>query len=150
MAIAEMAHPLPRAYLAYGVTPDAVPEFRRELSPRVLAGAIQTQSHRFPIAPATITRYEPERVTVEIEADREAVLVLGDLHHPFWTAMVDGKPAPIFPALHLFRGVTVPPGRHRVEFTCRVPYLATSAAVSLLIGIAGAALFLWCRRHQDF
>ncbi len=149
-ALVTLRPPLPRAYLVHGVTRDLADGFQRELSPRILDGAIATASHAFPIVPAAITRYEPERVEVEVTADRDAVLVLGDLHHPFWTARVDGRPAEIFPALHLFRGVRIPPGRHRVEFVCRVPWLPAATALSLIAVACGAALCLLDGRRQGF
>lgn len=142
LAVVDLPHALPRAWAAHGVTRGAMAEFQRELSPHIAGGAVLTRSHRFPIIPATVVRYEPERVTVTVETEGEAVLVLGDLFHPFWTATLDDKPTEIFPALHLFRGVRVPPGRHEVDFRCRVPYQAASIAVSLLV-VAGGAVLWW-------
>ena len=102
-------------------------------------GVLLTRSHRFPIAPATVIRYQPERVTVTIETSRKVVLVLGDLFHPFWTATLDGVPVEIFPALHLFRGVRIPAGHHEVDFKCRVPGQPLAVSLSLLAVAAIAA-----------
>jgi hypothetical protein len=141
-AVAELPRAAPRAWIVRDVTPDAMAEFQRELAPRLTEDALLTRSHRFPIAGATLTRYEPERVTVSVETDREVVLVLGDLFHPFWTASLDGTPTQIFPALHLFRGVRVPAGHHEVEFHCRVPGQTIAVALSFLAAIGLATLGL--------
>jgi hypothetical protein len=141
-AVAELPGAAPRAWVVRDITPDAMTEFQRELAPRLTGDAVLTRSHRFPIAAATLTRYEPERVTVSVETDREAVLVLADLFHPFWTATLDGTPTEIFPALYLFRGVRVPPGHHEVDFLCRVPGQVIAVALSLLVAIGLAALGL--------
>ena len=147
LAVADLVPALPRVWLAEAVTPEAMAEFQHELSPRLADGAVLTRSHRFPLAPATLLRYETERVTVSVEARSEAVLVLGDLHHPFWTATLDGAAAEVFPALHLFRGVRVPPGRHEIEFRCRVPYQRAAVALSLFVVAAGATL--WWRSERS-
>jgi hypothetical protein len=140
LAVVELPRALARAWVVGDVTPDAMAELQGELNPRLGEGTLLTQSHRFPIAPVTITRYEPERVSVNVETSREVVLVLGDLFHPFWTATLDGVPAEIFPALHLFRGVRIPPGRHVVDFRCRVPGQPIAVALSLLAVAAIATL----------
>jgi hypothetical protein len=150
MAIAELAPPLPRAFLVYDVTPAVQAEFEQELSPRLLDGVLATASHRLPLAPARLLRYDAEYVTVEATATRDAVLVLGDLHHPFWSATVDGRPADIRPALHLFRGVRLAPGTHRVDFICRVPGMTAAVVASLFTVALGTVLFLQCRRRADF
>ena len=61
----------------------------------------------------------PERVVVETEAATPAYLVLSDTFDPGWSATVDGRPAPIWPAYIAFRAVYLPQGRHQVVFTYR-------------------------------
>ncbi len=139
---------MPRAFVVGDVTAAAMAELRAELNPRLVDGALLTKSHRLPIGPARILRYEPERVTVEVETAREAVLVLGDLFHPFWTATLDGNPVEIFPALYIFRGVLIPPGRHTVEFHCRVPYQSASIVLSMLVFAGAAALWWWPHQRR--
>ncbi|MCC7346632.1 MAG: hypothetical protein IT538_04470, partial [Variibacter sp.] len=64
-----------------------------------------------------IVRYQNTRVTIDTEAPVGGLLLLNDVWHPWWRATLDGAPAPILRANVLFRGVMVPAGRHRVEFT---------------------------------
>jgi len=142
MFVADLRTPLPRAFLVPQVRIDQSHEFESELSPQVEAGTIRTASLRLPFKRATITRYEPERVSIQVSGDDDATtLVLTDLYHPFWQASVDGKPAPIKPALFLFRGVSVPAGAHQVEFTCHIPNGHFMLAGSLLAALGSALAF---------
>ncbi len=68
---------------------------------------------------ARVIERTPTRVLVEADADREAVLVLSDAWYPGWRATIDGRPAGIFPAYDVFRGLVLPPGPHTVEYRFR-------------------------------
>ena len=70
------------------------------------------------------SRYDPERVVVEATARRPSELVLTDLHYPGWKVSLDGKPADLHRVDYLLRGTTLPPGRHRVEFSYEPAVLA--------------------------
>lgn len=63
-----------------------------------------------------IESYRNTEVVIEADSRRGGYVVLHDLWHPWWTATLDGAPAPILKANVLFRAVRVPPGRHRVVF----------------------------------
>jgi hypothetical protein len=95
-----------------------------------------------PLASARIVLYESRRVQVEADADAPALLVLNDADYPGWRAWVDGRPAPILAADHLFRGVLVPTGRHVVEFVYQPASFLWGLAVSLLAFLFLAGL--WC------
>ncbi len=66
-----------------------------------------------------IRGYRRNAVVVDVETDRAAVLVLHDLYYPGWVASVDGEEQTILRVNLLFRGVEIPPGRHRVHFRFR-------------------------------
>ncbi|ACL61946.1 YfhO family protein [Methylobacterium nodulans] len=129
----------PRAYLATRLVPvdsedvlsqDELPEFEgnatalvdQESLPKV-KGAYGQADPAAPVTPAagsaSILSYRRTLVTVEVDTDRDAVLVLHDLYYPGWEARVDGARRPILRTNLLFRGVEVPKGRHVVEFRFR-------------------------------
>ena len=96
--------------------------------------------------PARIVIDEPNRVEIEAELAEDGMLVLVDSWFPGWQATVDGEGLEILPVNHLFRGVRLPAGRHRVIFRYRPWTVPTGAAASVL-GIALAGL-LWVRDRQ--
>jgi hypothetical protein len=55
---------------------------------------------------------------------------------PGWSAIVDGSPAPILPALDSLLAVPISPGRHIVQFVYRTP----GAGVGLAISVASVVL----------
>lgn len=86
---------------------------------------------------ARITRYEPNRVELEVEAAAPALLVLSDVLQPGWRAWVDGEPVPMLHANRVMRGLPVPSGRHTVVMTYLPRELVIGAAIS---GVAWALL----------
>jgi hypothetical protein len=91
---------------------------------------------------ANILSYEPERVVIETEENREGWLVLTDAWYPGWRARVDGVPVEIARADLLFRAVPVPAGRHRVEFVYDPPPFQAGVAISLMAAAVCVALWL--------
>ncbi|WP_288584740.1 YfhO family protein [uncultured Methylobacterium sp.] len=129
----------PRAYLATRLVPvdsesvldqDELPEFEGSETALVDRDSVPKIKGEFglkdPAAPvvaakgtATILAYRRNVVTVEVETDRDSVLVLHDIFYPGWQARVDGARRPILRTNLLFRGVEVPAGKHVVEFRFR-------------------------------
>ena len=79
-------------------------------------------------------RWGAASATVEVDADRPALLVVSQAWAPGWSATVDGEPAEVVRADGVVQGVPVPAGVHRVELVHRAPGLRAGALVS------GAAL----------
>jgi hypothetical protein len=122
---------LPRAFLAGGLelTPDveemlgrmAKSDFdpmRLALTERLPSG-VSPMPETAPVGRATVTSRASTRVTVEVDAGQESVLVLSDAYYPGWTAKIDGRTAEIFPAYSVFRGLVVPAGKSTVEYEYR-------------------------------
>ncbi|MEK7214659.1 MAG: YfhO family protein, partial [Chloroflexota bacterium] len=98
---------------------------------------------------ARVAEYAPQRVLVEVESSG-GLLVLSDAYYPGWVARVEGRIMPIVPANAAFRGVPVPPGRVRVEFSyepesVRLGISITVVALAVL-GILSGLVFLKPRR----
>ncbi|MBL7201039.1 MAG: YfhO family protein, partial [Anaerolineae bacterium] len=98
-------------------------------------------------ATATITRYEPNRVSVAVATEATGLLVLSDTYDRGWKAAIDGQAAPVYAANHAFRAVAVPAGVHQVDFSYEPLSFRVAVAVSLLaLGILiGISLALWIR-----
>jgi len=144
LVVLENPRALPRAYVTYRVRPappaeellavlsrsgfDPLAESYLEGVPGLLAVSGAPLRGR----PAAIVRDEPRLVEVEAELEAPGLLVLADSYFPGWQATVDGEPVEIQPANHLFRGVVLPAGQHRVRFAYRPR--------SLMLGIAASGL----------
>ena len=82
---------------------------------------------------AVVTRYEPDLVGLDVEAERAGLLAVSEIHGPGWRAFVDGEEAAIWRVNTAFRGVEVPEGRHRLSFEYRDPSLRLGVWASLIV-----------------
>jgi len=158
-AVFEDPRALPRVYLSHHVRrAPPVAELlallsRPDFDPRE-ESYVEAESEALPeLGPAgpgeeaTLVRDELHTVEIEVLLSAPGLLVLADSYYPGWRADIDGEPAPIFATNHLFRGVPVPAGRHRVVFRYR-PRSVVLGAVASGLGIAVlAGLALTARRR---
>ena len=102
------------------------------------------------VGSARIVKLEPERVVVETDALRRALLVLSDVHYPGWKATVDGRETPIQRVDYLLRGVPLEAGGHTVEFRYEPDSWRVGWIVSLvaLVGLVGVLLWVLVRRRR--
>ncbi|HEV2123538.1 MAG TPA: hypothetical protein VGW38_12285, partial [Chloroflexota bacterium] len=125
----ENLNALPRAFLVPQVETVADGDATLQLlqdpdwEPRQIA-VVETETPlQLPETPlegsAEVILYEPDRVVVRIDANREAFLVLADNMYEGWRAEIDGRELDVLRTNHTFRGVLVPAGQHQVEFTFR-------------------------------
>jgi hypothetical protein len=96
---------------------------------------------------ATISRYDPNEVVLQVDATRGGLLFISEVYYPAWRALVDGEATEVLRTNTAFRGVVVPEGSHEVilrysasEF--RVGFMvsglaATGVVAWLLIGLVG-------------
>jgi membrane protein YfhO len=144
----------PRAFLVDRSTPlrgaaalrairDGALDFSREaIVDEPLDTSMQPEAARGAPGTAVIRRYTDTGVSIETQADGRRLLVLTDIHYPGWTARVDGVATPIHRTNYAFRGVTVPPGRHIVEFRYEPRSFRIGALMSVT-AIAVVGLLLW-------
>jgi len=65
---------------------------------------------------ANLISYRNMQVTVAVQAERDAILVLTDLYYPYWHVYVDGRQRELLQANYMFRGVHIKAGEQKVEF----------------------------------
>lgn len=98
-----------------------------------------------------IKSYSCNKVVVDVAAAQAGVLVLTDQYFPGWKARVDGNTKEVGQVDYAFRGVAVPAGKHKVEFT----YFPESFDKGLrlmkvaLVLIAGVAFYVILRFFED-
>jgi hypothetical protein len=159
MALFENPHAVPRAFVVYRTRAAPSPD---EVLPMLSDGAFDPLVESFiegdpgsapasdaPPRGAAVTFVEDGERRVELDATLAApgLVVLDDSYYPGWQATVDGVPAVILPTNHLFRGVPVPAGRHRVRFEYR-PTSVTTGAVISAAALGVLSLVLLIRRSR--
>ncbi len=93
--------------------------------------------------------YAPKDIVLAAQAKAPSVLLLNDKFDPDWRVLVDGKPADLFRANFIMRGVFVPTGAHTVEFTFSRPHKPLYVTeMALGIGIALCGLLFITTRQQ--
>lgn len=92
----------------------------------------------------TITSYEPNRLTYDVNSGKGGVLVFSEIYYPEWTATVDGQPVELGRVDYLLRAIQIQPGKHQVELaffpksvktTETIAYVAFVLLVLTLLGI---------------
>ncbi|WP_419947533.1 hypothetical protein [Candidatus Palauibacter sp.] len=99
---------------------------------------------------ASLVRHEPDRVVLEVVADRAGLLAVSEIHHERWKALLDGEEVVVWRVNTAFRGVEVPAGRHELVFEYRSSPFTFGAWVSLLtlVGLTMSILTAWRRRPR--
>jgi hypothetical protein len=92
------------------------------------------------VAGVTMMRYEAERSVWGVRSSSGGYLVTTDAYYPGWRAYLDGIGTPVYRADLAFRAVTVPPGKHLVEYRYEPAWLPVALALeagSALLAILG-------------
>lgn len=103
---------------------------------------------------ANVTRYEPGRISVQLDkpAPAGSALLVSENYYPGWSATVDGKPAAIGRADYTLIGVELPEGAREIDLTFRSATYergrAITVAALLLSVIAVAAGIVLERKRQ--
>jgi hypothetical protein len=79
-----------------------------------------------------IITYDPQLVAMATTSVDRALLATTDPYYPGWSAWIDGVRTPLIRVNYAFRGVVVPPGKHRVEFRYRPMTFRAGVAISIL------------------
>ena len=103
----------------------------------------------------TITSYEPNRLTYDVNSGKGGVLVFSEIFYPGWTAAVDGEAVELGRVDYLLRAIHIQPGKHQVElafFPKSVDTTETIAYIAfvLLVLIALGIVFIeWKNRRKE-
>ena len=66
---------------------------------------------------AEIKTYSANKIVIETKNTGDGFLVLSDSYYPSWHAKIDGKETKIYLTNYAFRGIIVPTGTHKIEFS---------------------------------
>jgi hypothetical protein len=92
---------------------------------------------------SSIVSYQPERVILDVRADKDCFLLFQDTYYPGWKAYVDGGETRILDTDIGMRAIELEAGNHAVE----MKYAPTSLLIGLILTCAGLVLsFVYARR----
>ncbi|MBK7032872.1 MAG: YfhO family protein [Ignavibacteria bacterium] len=103
---------------------------------------------------ARVTGKGNQHLSIATSSAAPQLLVVSEVYYNEWHAYVDGVEVPMIKTDFVLRGVSVPAGKHNVEFKFISPAFEqgrtlsmASNAAAILIGLAG--LGLWYRRRKE-
>jgi hypothetical protein len=98
----------------------------------------------------TLTHYEPNALTYEVESEQGGVVVFSEIYYPGWQATIDGEKAEIARANYVLRAMEMPAGHHTLVMTFDPQTIHTTehiafGALALLALAVVAALLIYIR-----
>ena len=100
----------------------------------------------------TITAYEPNKLTYDVESDKGGVVVFSEIYYPGWTATIDGQPAELGRVNYILRALNVKQGKHQVVLSFDPKSVKTTETVAyvslvlLILSILGVVFFEFKRK----
>ena len=101
----------------------------------------------------TITDYQPNQLTYDVQSGKGGVLVFSEIYYPGWTATVDSLQTPIGRVDYVLRAIRIEPGQHKVVLTFKpqsvktTEIIATIASIVLLLLVIGVLLAAIASSH---
>ena len=101
----------------------------------------------------TITSYQPNELTYDVNSDKGGVVVFSEVYYPGWTATVDGQPVEMGRVNYILRAINVKPGKHKVVLTFKPATVTTTETIayigySLLVVILLLLVYREYRRRK--
>ncbi len=96
----------------------------------------------------SVLTYTPNQVIVKTTTDADALLFISDTMYYGWVALIDNKPAKIYTADYTFRAVSVPKGRHVVQFVYKSKPFERGLFISSISAICLAGLYVLSRKRS--
>jgi hypothetical protein len=88
---------------------------------------------------ATYQETVPEDVSITASAEAPSVVVVRNAWDGGWSAIVDGRPAPVLRTDYFLQGVAIPAGTHEIRLTYRDPMIGRGLALSALVWLGWLA-----------
>jgi len=85
-----------------------------------------------------ILEYKPQRIVLESDRSTDGFLVLSENYYAGWKAEIDGQSTKIYQTDFSLRGIVVPKGKHRIEFS----YMPASFVRGALLSALGVGLLI--------
>ena len=102
-----------------------------------------------PIGKVELVRDRPDRMVLNVTAEKAGMLVIPDNFSPGWHAWVNGKATNVMKVYHAYLGVRVEPGQNSITLEFRDDYFWIGLAISVMT-VAGLALYLGISARKQF
>lgn len=93
---------------------------------------VKTMGNKTNIGISKIVSYEPNKITINVDANIQNILFLSESYYPGWKAYIDGKETKIYKANYSFRAVKMPAGHHQVIFLYSPQSFYLGAKISII------------------
>ena len=98
--------------------------------------------------------HQPNKIEIDLVADRDSFLVISNSYHPAWQATVDGQAVKVLRANYIMQAIPLKSGSRKVVLEFRpislmAGYYITFAGWLTLAVLLGVALFKHVRRGTD-
>ena len=120
-----------------------------QLAVKAYSSEIDTGDKSESTAQAKIASYSPNLIRINTNSTSQKPLVIGNVNDGNWSAKIDGKTTPIYPANIVFQTIIVPKGEHNIELIY-LPQVFKKALVTSFAGIVLAisvSLILWRKKN---
>jgi len=110
-------------------------EFRPKTEAIMLSSEAQGLKHKQFSAEGKVymSSYGPNKITYQTESNEDQFAVFSEIFYPEgWTASIDGKEVDIKKVNYLLRGLEIPKGKHKIEFSFMLPKYEKSTAYARL------------------
>ncbi len=87
-------------------------------------------------------------LSLDVETERDGLLVISEQAYPGWRAWLDGREVPLVRADVILQALVVPPGRHRVEIRFDPLSVKIGLAMTLLTMLVSGGWLFWALRTR--
>ena len=100
----------------------------------------------------TLTAYEPNSLSYEVNSSKGGIVVFSDIYYPEWTATVDGKEVELGRVNYILRALRIEGGKHVVKMEFRPRSVTTTETIAyialalLLIAVVMLGIRQWRNR----
>ncbi|MGQ9708687.1 MAG: hypothetical protein ACUVUR_07445, partial [bacterium] len=101
-----------------------------------------------PVGSVAITKRSRERLELQVENSRPAILMLSEIFYPEWKARVDQKPAEILCADYCLRALPLDSGKHTVLLWYDRTSINIGIVISILICLNCVAILILTKRKR--
>ncbi|MBF0457119.1 MAG: YfhO family protein [Nitrospirae bacterium] len=79
-----------------------------------------------------VNKYENSYIDLDVNTDKDGMLVITNTYYPGWRCVVDGQDTKIYNVYGAYQGILLKTGKHRVQLTFRLQHYGLYLTISML------------------